>query len=182
MSLFNKGLIVVGVCLMSLCLAAKPAVSMKTISSDPIEISAGHFEVDVSSNVMTAQKTVIIKQGALRIKADKAVYTDQNEDMKLYGNVLSTFKQLTINCQVMTWQRNKKVVFAQDHLSVIFDIFNVTAEKLRYEVKKNIIYFEGKTLVRQNKNVITGKDIVLDMAKKKIFSTEKTHVVLEGLK
>jgi lipopolysaccharide export system protein LptA len=148
--------------------------------TEPVEIQADRFEVDISSNQFVAQDNVVIQQGEIIIMAKRASYKSQRDFINIEGDVNLKYQDLFLRSDVMLFDRVKQQMSAQGHLQVDNRDINIVAEKLRYDIGPNLIYFLGDTAVNQKKNVIHGRNILYDVKKRKLSSTEKTLMRLES--
>jgi len=164
-------------------LYAGPLYNTGSIDRSPVKISAENFEVDISSNYFIANDNIHVNQGDLDIWADRATYRDKKERINLYDNVHLTFKDIVIDCGYMIYNRKDYTITARKDLIVTYIDYTITSDVLIYDIFDSKVMFSGPTTIRRDSNVINGKDIVLDIVKKKISSMETTRFVLdEGIK
>lgn len=148
--------------------------------SEPVQIQADRFEVDISSNQFVAEDNVVIQQGEIMITAKRATYTSKRDFINIDKDVSLKYQDLNLKSDVLVFDRIKQQMLAEGHLKVDNRDINIVSERLRYDIDPNIILFLGETTVIQKKNVIKGRNILYDVNKRKLSSTEKTQMRLES--
>ena len=148
--------------------------------TEPVQIQADRFEVDISSNQFVAEDNVVIQQGEIYITAKRATYTSMRDIIHIDKDVHLKFQELNLQADTLVFDRVKQQMLAQGHLSVDNRDINIASERLRYDIVPNVILFQGDTTVIQKKNTIKGRNILYDVKKRKLSSTEKTQMRLES--
>ncbi len=148
--------------------------------SEPVQIQADRFEVDISSNQFIAEDNVVIQQGEIMITAKRATYTSKRDFINIDKDVSLKYQDLNLKSDVLVFDRIKQQMLAEGHLKVDNRDISITSERLRYDIDPNIILFVGETTVVQKKNVIKGRNIIYDVNKRKLSSSEKTQMRLES--
>jgi len=148
--------------------------------SEPVQLQADRFEVDISSNQFIAEDNVVIQQGEIMITAKRATYTSKRDFINIDKDVSLKYQDLNLKSDVLVFDRIKQQMLAEGHLKVDNRDISITSERLRYDIDPNIILFVGETTVVQKKNVIKGRNIIYDVNKRKLSSSEKTQMRLES--
>jgi lipopolysaccharide export system protein LptA len=121
--------------------ASIPAFAMKDDTSKPINVSSANQALDVVTNTATFTGNVVVNQGTIQVKADKVVVIrpqgqQGKEVVEGYGNPV-TFYQM---------QDNGKPI--RGH-----------AQKVRYEVEKDLVTLTGKAYLEQQDSNVAGDRI-----------------------
>ena len=148
--------------------------------STPVSIKAERFEVNLSSNYFEANEKIIIEQGKLIIKADKATYKESKKKINLFNNIVTDYVDVKIYCQEMVFDRELNTLDASKDVKVIYKDYKVYGQKLMYYPDKGIMKFIGETTVNQNKNVLKSNDIILDLKNNKIYSDNQTSFMISN--
>ncbi|GEM_PF-3615428 len=148
--------------------------------ANPIKIKAEKFEVNLATNYFEASDKIVINQGALEIKADKATYKESKKKINLFDNIVSDYKGVKIYCNEMVFDRELNVINASRDVKVIYKDYVVYGQKLVYYIDKGLMVFKGETMVHQGKNVLKSNDITLDLEKNKIYSDNQTSFMISG--
>lgn len=146
----------------------------------PVSIKAERFEVNLSSNYFEANEKIIIEQGKLIIKADKATYKESKKKINLFNNIVTDYVDVKIYCQEMVFDRELNTLDASKDVKVIYKDYKVYGQKLMYYPDKGIMKFIGETTVNQNKNVLKSNDIILDLKNNKIYSDNQTSFMISN--
>lgn len=150
--------------------------------NNPLSIKAERFEVNLSSNYFEANEKIIIEQGKLIIKADKATYKESKKKINLFNNIVTDYLDVKINCQEMVFDREQNIIDASKDVKVVYKDYKVYGQKLIYYPDKGIMKFTGETTVNQNKNVLKSNDIILDLKNNKIYSDNQTSFIISSEK
>lgn len=122
-------------------LLSLPSVALKSDSQQPIQIDSIKQSLDLEKNITTFTENIFIKQGSIDVRADKVVVTHPNGDTKnmvveAYGTP-ATFYQL---------QDDGKPI--KGH-----------SDKIRYEMKKELVILMGNAYLEQLDSNIKGDKI-----------------------
>ncbi len=145
-----------------------------------VSIRAERFEVNLSSNYFEANDKIIIEQGKLIIKADKALYKESKKKINLFNNIEADYLDVKIYCQEMMFDREQNTINASKDVKAVYKDYIVYGNKLIYYPDKGLMRFIGDTIVNQNKNVLKSKDIILDLKNNKIFSDNQTSFMISN--
>ncbi|MEK6557799.1 MAG: LptA/OstA family protein, partial [Candidatus Margulisiibacteriota bacterium] len=106
-------------------------------------------------------------------------YTRAKDIIHLLGSVEMVYGPLRIVCEQLVFDRRKQELQGSKSLKAFYRSYEIEGETLIYRINQKIVDFVGMTTIHENKNVIQGKDITLDLLKNKLYSNEKTHVTVE---
>lgn len=135
-----------------LALACNGAWAKKADRQQPMDVHADHLDGDLTDDgVSVLTGNVIMTQGTLEIRSDKAVITRKNGEMSravLTGNPVH-MKQLDENSEPMY----------------------ATSQQLDYDLLKNVAVLTGNALVNQpTRGQMHGEKIVYDVDNGKVTS------------
>jgi lipopolysaccharide export system protein LptA len=132
--------------LIALCLAATAGSAQVTggfglsakDTSAPIEVSADRFDADLNSKTGTYSGNVLVKQGQMRLRADKVrvdVVSGKPDKILANGNVLFTAPS-----------------------------GNAQGDACVYDVAPRLITLTGRVVLTKDKNVMRGSTLTVNLA------------------
>ena len=142
-------LLLTGVLLSNICFA------LQADRDQPIKVEADKASIQKKSGISTYNGNVVVRQGSMRISADKlTITTHQGKFQKMVAQGQpSTFQQIT----------------ESKHKSI-----SSSAKKMTFLANENIVIFENNAVLKQGENTFTSNRIVYNISKDQVNAGKKS--------
>ena len=128
-------------CLMTAASAQQVTSGFGLTSKDtsaPIEVSADRFDADLASKTGTYSGNVLVKQGEMRLRADK------------------------VKVNVVSGKPDK--IFANGNVLFTAPSGNAQGDACVYDVAPRLITLTGRVILTKDKNVMRGSSLTVNLA------------------
>lgn len=160
--------------------AALPSKS--SVGTGNLTIDATLFEVDGKRNVVLASGNVVVTQGDVVINGKTGTYYKASQKIVLSGDVRVVRGAMNLTCQTAIAYAIDNRVEVSGDVKFLYEDIHGTAGLGVYSRKEQTVLLSGSPVVWQNRDVLSGKSILVDIQKNKVttyggakavFSAEK---------
>jgi len=143
-----------------------------------IDMTADVFSVDAKTNRISAKGHVVVTQGKLVVKGDRAVYDKAKEKVSLTGNIALTQGDTVLTCEMVDVYGVQNRVIASGNVTVISGDIIGKSGQAEYRLTPDHVYLWKGAEVRNLEDLAVGDRVFIDIKNKFIRATGSGRLVL----
>lgn len=169
--------ILLGAVCVSLAFASDIASAPNQRKAKNMSIDANSFEVDAKQNTLIASGNVVVLQGDIRITGDGGIYFQSSQRIVLSGNVRVEREKMTLTCERAIASGTEDRIEVSGNVRYVYKDIQGSSGTGIYDRKAQTVLLSGSPKVWQNRDVLSGESILVDIQKSKVTTYGRAKAV-----